>query len=153
MTQGFVRNTRVWWFWVCTGVAWGLLCVGIRLIALKAGHSVDDLVAERHALLARVQDLEREVADARRFEHLEARAGALGFVKPGPQRILIVPPENEEGLLSHLFRGNEAVAARRTDAQDEEELLRVRPREEVIVKKKPVRGESAARNRRRQRHP
>ncbi len=125
------------WMWIAAGVSWGLLCVGVRLFALKAGHDMDSLLAERHALLADVQELERKVAEAKRYEVIEMRAYALGFRKPSPRQLVIAPPESEEGLLARLLGGalgRDAEWKEGAEAEEGDEgIYRVRPRNEVVV--------------------
>lgn len=125
------------WFWIAAGVSWGLLCVGVRIFALRAGHDMDSLLAERHALLADVQELERKVAEAKRYEMIEMRAYALGFRKPSPRQLVIAPPESEEGLLARLLGGTLGSAGDWEEADEgadsDEGVYRVRPRDEVVV--------------------
>jgi len=127
---------RGWWIWVTAGVAWGLLCVGVRHVALLAGMEMQQLVALRSVQVARVQALERRVAEARRLESIERLAAAEGFLKAPAGRIVIVPPEKSEGLLSRWFgsgraEADEAAAVAAT-------RVNVRPRGEVVAAKKSV---------------
>jgi hypothetical protein len=138
-----------WWLWVAGGVAWGLLCVGIRHIALSAGMDMQDLVVRRHEVLTRVQALERDVAEAKRLDRIGALAAARGFMNPTAAQIVIVAPERSPGLMARWFGGtaSAAVPAR----PDEDGGLGIRPRDEVVttqrVVKKPAKGAKPARKR------
>lgn len=127
-----------WWIWVGAGVVWGLLCVGVRLLALQMGHDMDASLAKRHALVAKVQELERELAEVKRYEKIEKQAYSLGFIKPGARQLVIVAPEPEEGLLARFFRvgskREEETGAGPASFDEETEQLMIRPREEVVVK-------------------
>ncbi len=117
-----------WWLWVAGGVAWGLLCVGIRHMTLRTGLEMQELLAERHEQIAHVQVLEREVAEAKRLERLERLAAGLGFVKPDAAQLVIAAPE--EGLLSRLFAIPSSAAS---PAGEREQLLNIRSWDEVVV--------------------
>jgi hypothetical protein len=118
---------------VALGVAWGLLCVGVRHVALKTGLDMQELVARRSEALARVQTLERQMADARQLERIEAVAAGLGFVKPMASQMVIVAPEPERGLLSRLF-GRVSVAASQPPPAGPD----IRSRDEVTVTKRII---------------
>lgn len=120
-----------WWIWVTAGVAWGLLCVGVRHAALLAGMEMQELVARRSIEVARVQALERQAAEARRLESIERLAATQGFLKAPAGRVVIVAPEKKEGLLARWFGLSGG------DASDASEEMRVsvRPREEVMTRK------------------
>lgn len=123
-----------WWIWVTAGVAWGLLCVGVRHAALLAGMEMQELVARRSIEVARVQALERQVAEARRLESIERLAATRGFLKAPSGRIVIVAPAEKEGFLSRWFGSSGG------DGADASESMRVsvRPREEVMTDKAPA---------------
>ena len=136
-----MRGMGGWMGYVGFGVAWGLLCVGIRHMSLNVGLDIQDIVGRRSETIARVQSLERQVADARTLERIEEVAAGFGFVKPAPSWVIIVPPEVERGLLSRLF-GRTTVAAVPAPAAPE-----IRSREEVMVTKKVIRKPGGKRKR------
>jgi hypothetical protein len=135
-----------WGWWVAGGVAWGLLCVGIRHIALSAGMDMDDLVVRRHEVLTRVQALERDVAEAKRLDRIAVLAASRGFMNPTAAQIVIVPPETSPGLMTRWFGSTAAAAAPRPEDGDG---LGIRPREDVVVPqrvlRKPVKAAKPAR--------
>lgn len=129
-------------------MVWGLLCVGVRLLALNMGHEMDASLAKRHALVAKVQELERELAEVKRYEKIEKQAYSLGFIKPNSRQLVIVAPEPEEGLLARFFgsgnkRKEEGVV---TPVSSESDELLIRPREEVVIKEP---GKTSGKSRRR----
>jgi len=126
-----------WWVWVAGGVAWGLLCVGIRHIALSAGMEMQDLVVRRHELLTRVQALERDVAEARRLDRIEVLAAGRGFMNPTAAQIVIAPPPESPGLMSRWFGSTPAAAS--TPAAVSDDTLGIRPREEVVETQRVIR--------------
>jgi hypothetical protein len=121
-----------WLGYVVFGVAWGLLCVGVRHMALQAGLDMQDIVSQRNEAEARVQALERSVADARTLERIEKVAGGFGFSKPTAAQNVIVPPDGERGLLARLL-GRATVAAVPGPAGPE-----IRSREEVTTTKRVI---------------
>lgn len=123
-----------WWIWVTAGVAWGLLCVGVRHAALLAGIEMEQLVVQRSEEVARVQAMERASAEAQRLESIERLAAAQGFVKAPASRVVIIAPEKAEGLLAHWFGS----AAQSAAVADGGPRVNVRPREEVMRAKKTV---------------
>jgi hypothetical protein len=125
-----------WWIWVTAGVAWGLLCVGVRHAALMAGMEMQQLVAQRSVEVAKVQKAERAAAAARRLESIERLAAAQGFLKAPAGRIVVVAPERSDGVLARWF-GGERAAAEEAAAADATRVT-VRPREEVMTAKKIV---------------
>ena len=48
-----MRGMGGWLGYVGFGVAWGLLCVGIRHMSLKAGMDIQEIVARRGGAVAR----------------------------------------------------------------------------------------------------
>jgi len=127
-----VRGMSGWLGYVAFGVAWGLLCVGVRHMALEAGLDMQDIVAQRNEAMARVQALERSVAEARTLERIEKVAGGFGFSKPTASQMVIVAPDGEKGLLSRLF-GRTTVASVPAPAGPE-----IRSREEVTTTKRVI---------------
>ena len=125
-----------WWIWVTAGVAWGLLCVGVRHAALLAGIEMEQLVVQRSEEVARVQALERASAEAQRLESIERLAAGQGFMKAPASRVVIIAPEKSEGLLARWFGGGSA--AGNATLADGEPRVNVRPREEVMTAKKSV---------------
>lgn len=128
------KMTRVWWAWVAGGVAWGLLCVGVRHASLQLGTEMRELIADRNLELARVQALERSVAGARDFESMERRAAAAGFIRPPAGRVVIVPETAAPGLLARWFGPPAA------HAEAAAEPLPIRPREEVVTPRRVLRS-------------
>lgn len=127
-----------WWVWVACGVAWGLLCVGVRHIALSAGMEMQELVVRRHEVVTLVQALERDVAEAKRLDRIEALAAARGFKNPSAAQIVIASPVAEPGLM-HRWFGGEAVASAATGgAPGDDGGLGIRPREEVVVTQRVI---------------
>lgn len=126
--------SRGWWLWVAGGVAWGLLCVGVRHASLTLGTEMRELIAERNLELARVQALERSVAGSRGFESMERRAAAAGFIRPPAGRVVIVPADAEPGLLARWFGPPAA------HAEAAAEPLPIRPREEVVTARRVLRA-------------
>ncbi len=108
----FVPARLQWWVWVGGGVAWGLLCVWVRHGSISTGREIEALMAQRNALVARVQALEKGVADERRLDQVEKRAASLGFSKLPASRLVIVPPETREGVIARFF----GIGARPADA-------------------------------------
>ncbi|MEK7474504.1 MAG: hypothetical protein AAB152_02615 [Candidatus Coatesbacteria bacterium] len=125
-----------WWIWVAAGVAWGLLCVGVRHTALMAGMEMQQLVAERSVEVAKVQSIERRAAEARRLESIERLAAAQGFLKAPAGRVVVVAPERSDGVFSRWFGGDRAAAEEAAAA--DATRVNVRPREEVMTAKKVV---------------
>lgn len=119
-----------WWGVVAAGVVWGLLCVGVRHVALRAGLQMEDLVAERQQAVQRVQVLERAAGRARRLDRVEELAGAAGLRKPGPGQLVIAPPEAPAPTWTAWWGGGKPAAAA---GGPPPEALRIRPREEVVV--------------------
>ncbi len=122
-----------WWLWIAGGVAWGLVCVGVRHGSLVIGGEMRELLAVRNRELARVQALERRVADSRGFESMERRAAAAGFIRPPAGRVVVVPADAEPGLLARWF-GPPAGAAPVV------EPLPIRPREDVVTTRRTLRS-------------
>ena len=92
------------WIWVAVGVAWGLVCVGVRVASLNVGRQINDLAAQRQELLSKVQSLERFVAQSGQLEQLERVALSQGFTKPGADQIVIVALDTGGGLLERFSR-------------------------------------------------
>ena len=108
-------------------VAWAMLCVGVRHAFLGMGIEMDELVAKRHELLARVQALERAVAGAKQYERLERLAVAGGYVKPVAGQVVVAGEGTGPGLVGRLtgwFRGGSATLY--------EEPAEIRTRSEVV---------------------
>ena len=140
---GGARARHDWWVWVSAGVAWGLLCVGVRHLSLGAGVDIERLVAQRSEALGVVQALERRVAQAGKLENLERAATAAGFVTPPPGRVVIAPPEEHRGWLARWFgAGDTRAAAGGTPVDDQ--ALPIRPREEVTTAPRRLTGKVAA---------
>lgn len=116
------------WAWIAGGVAWGLLCVGVRHAALRAGMEMEDLVARRQAALDRLQGLEREAGTARRLERVEARAVSAGFVTPSSRQLVIAPAEPAGPAWASWWPASTAASA---SAPGEE--FKIRPREDVVL--------------------
>ena len=125
-----------WWIWVTAGVAWGLLCVGVRHAALLAGVEMEQLVVQRSEEVARVQALERVSAEAKRLESIERLAAVQGFLKAAASRVVIIAPEEKENPVIRWLRGGRA--AEREALADGGPRVNVRPREEVMTGKKLV---------------
>ncbi len=138
-----VRPRHDWWVWVSAGVAWGLLCVGVRHLSLGAGVEIERLVAQRSEALGAVQALERRVAQAGQLENLERAATAAGFVTPPPGRVVIAPPVEHRGWLARWFGAGETRAAVNGTPGDEP-ALPIRPREEVTTAPRRLTGKVAA---------
>ncbi len=125
-----------WWIWVTAGVAWGLLCVGVRHAALLAGIEMEQLMVQRSEEVARVQALERVSAEAKRLESVERLAAGQGFIKAPASSIVIVAPEKTESLLERWFGIGRAAEVEA--AADGGPRVSVRSREEVVTTKKPA---------------
>jgi hypothetical protein len=115
--------------WIVVAVAWAMLCVGVRHIALGMGIEMERLVTSRHELVAHVQSLEMEVAGAKQYERLERLAVAGGYEKPSAAQVVVAGEGNESGgglvgRLTGWFRGGAATAY--------EEPASIRNRSEVV---------------------
>jgi hypothetical protein len=100
--EGLPRGLPAVTGWIVAAVAWAMVCVGVRHVALGMGLEMEELVAKRHELLSRVQALETAVAGARQYEKLERMAVAGGYVKPGPGQVVVAGSGAETGLLGRL---------------------------------------------------
>ncbi len=136
-----------WWLWISGGVAWGLLCVGVRHVTLRAGLDMQKLLAERHPQISRVQVLERQVAKAKQLERLERLAAGYGFIKPKAAQLVIAAPE--EGLLAGLFGGSPRTSlsspVKTAIPAPEEGRFHIRSREEVVVEPRVIEEPAGAR--------
>ncbi len=119
-----------WWGFVVGGVSWGLLCVGVRHIALRAGREMERLVAERQEAVQRVQVLEREAAVARRLDRVEELAAASGLRKPSPRQLVIAQPEAAAPSWFSRWKGGAGPVVAAVLPADH---LKIRPREDVVV--------------------
>lgn len=90
------------------GVAWGLLCVGVRVVAVDLGGKMNGLVAKRNELIARTQYARERLDEVRQLEQMEKRAAELGFVKLGQAHIIIVPPPESAGFFARIFGSHNA---------------------------------------------
>jgi hypothetical protein len=106
--SAFLSLRARWWFWVATGVSFGLVCVGVRVRAMDMGGKMTALIARRNELIGRVQTAQAALSEVRQYEQMEKRASSLGFVKLGQQQIVMVPQREGVGLLARLFGSRQA---------------------------------------------